>query len=105
VGIKISFLVCLLMNCGFRISGYFFETDIWMEGDGPNDMIAYELDGRLTPVGWAITFNASVLFLGVGMIIGVLVRMIMGPGKQLEANADPHSNGASAQRSNKLAST
>lgn len=81
VGIKISLLVCLLMNLGFRVYGYMFQTDIWVEGVNPGEKIAFELDGRLTSYGWMETLQASALFLGVGMIIGILIRMIVGPGK------------------------
>lgn len=67
IGRFMGLLSYLDKNSGFQIGG--------------GDYIR-EIDGILTIYGWLILFQESVVFIFIGGVIGLLVRVVIGGGRQ-----------------------
>jgi ABC-type Fe3+ transport system permease subunit len=64
-----------------RILGLFQNLDpnSWSQ-DGGGDYIQ-EVDGILTPYGWLVTGESSLIFVLEGFVIALIVRAVVGPGR------------------------
>jgi hypothetical protein len=65
-----------------RLFGLFFlylNPSASSESYGPPG-VPIEIDGILMPYGWWLTAQSSVIFVGIGFVVAMIVRAVIGPG-------------------------
>lgn len=81
-GAKVAAIIAAISVVIGRSLGYLQSIDdgsFSRIGGGENTI---ELDGILTAYGWQLLAVRTVYFIGFGTAVGLLIRLVIGPGKQ-----------------------
>jgi hypothetical protein len=70
-----------------RVNGYQISQDPHRYHQiGGGDYVR-SIDGILTPYGWFLVAQTTVIFILLGALIGLFVRYVIGPGRQSDQTA------------------
>jgi hypothetical protein len=64
-----------------RLKGFFDSQDPNYRSQLGGGDFVIEVNGILTPYGWLLLAQTTAIFVGLGAVIGLLIRLIVGPGR------------------------
>jgi hypothetical protein len=81
-GAKIAAVIAAISIAMGRFRGWMQSLDPSRHSRlGGGDFVV-EVDGILTPYGWYLLALRTMLFIGLGAMIGLFIRLVIGPGRR-----------------------
>ena len=83
-GAMIASAIAIISILIGRLNGYRISRDPTFHFQSGGGDYVREVDGILTPYGWLLLSQNTAIFVALGVVVGLVVRVVIGPGKSVE---------------------